>query len=218
MGARVSVRSMNRWMLLHILQAGKEPLSVRPARAYFSNASKSVSASRSSQAAVPFSMLRCHSRALPAPWPGRRRRGIMATENPDGSGTMTGTTGSFQKQGWLARGGVLLSLLACYGTLAVIGALSALGVTIAVNAHVWAGAIVAFALAAFAGIGLGFRRHRAAGPLAAAGLGAALVAAAMYAAAPIEAATGLSKRVVEIAGFASLIAAALWDWRLAKHR
>ncbi len=28
MGARVSVRSMNRWMLLHILQAGKEPLSV----------------------------------------------------------------------------------------------------------------------------------------------------------------------------------------------
>ena len=131
---------------------------------------------------------------------------------------MTGTTESSQKQGRLARGGVILSLLACYGTLAVIGALSALGVTIAVNVGVWAGAIVLFALMAVAGVALGFRRHRAAGPVVAAGLGAALVAAAMYAAAPVEGATGLSGRVIEIAGFACLIAAALWDWRLARRR
>ena len=82
---------------------------------------------------------------------------------------MTGTSESSQKQGWLARGGVILSLLACYGTLAVVGALSALGVTLAVNVHVWAGAIVLFALVALGGIALGFRRHRALGTLAAGG-------------------------------------------------
>ena len=130
---------------------------------------------------------------------------------------MTGTTETSRSQGWLARGGVILSLAACYGTLALIAALSALGFTIAVNVQVWAGAIVAFALVALAGIALGFRRHRTKGPLIAAVLGAALVAAAMYAAGAIEAATGLPGRLVEIAGFACLTAAALWDWRLARR-
>ncbi len=130
---------------------------------------------------------------------------------------MTGIKVASRKQGWLARGGVIVSLLACYGTLAVIGALSALGLTIAVNAHVWAGAIVAFAALAVAGIALGYKRHRTPWPLAIAGIGAALVTGAMYGAPAIEAATGLPGRGVEIIGFACLTAAAWWDWRLARR-
>ena len=64
-----------------------------------------------------------------------------------------------EKPGRLARGGTILSLLACYGTLAVVAGLSALGVTIAINDHVWAAAIVIFAVVAVLGVGFGARRH-----------------------------------------------------------
>jgi len=107
-------------------------------------------------------------------------------------------------------------LLACYGTLAVVAGLSALGVTIIVNVHVWAAAIVLFALAAVFGVAVGYRRHGNAAPLILAVVGAALVATAMYIPDRIESETGVPDRVVEIAGFAALITAALWDWRICK--
>jgi hypothetical protein len=44
--------------------------------------------------------------------------------------------------------------VACYGTLLVIGALSLLGVSLAVNTGVWAGTIVFFAAVAVVGVGL----------------------------------------------------------------
>jgi hypothetical protein len=43
---------------------------------------------------------------------------------------------------WLAAVATTFSLVACYGTLAAIAVLGALGVTIALNEAVWAGAIV----------------------------------------------------------------------------
>lgn len=123
-----------------------------------------------------------------------------------------------EKPGRLARGGTILSLLACYGTLAVVAGLSALGVTIAINDHVWAAAIVIFAVVAVLGVGLGARRHDAWWPLILAGLGAAMVAAAMYLRGPIEGAVGIPGLAVEIAGFAALVVAALGDWRICKAR
>ncbi len=124
-----------------------------------------------------------------------------------------------EKPGWLARGATALSLLACYGTLIVVAGLSALGVTIAINLQVWAAAIVIFAVVAVLGVGLGARRHGVWWPLILAVLGAALVACAMYLPGRIEGIAGIagiSARVVEIAGFAALIIAAVWDWRLCK--
>lgn len=105
---------------------------------------------------------------------------------------------------WLAGLGALLAILACYGTPAVVGALSLLGVSVAVDEGVWAGAITAFALVALAGIVVGWRGHRVAGPLVLGVVGAGLVVWAM----------GVSySRAVEIAGFVALVAAAVWDWR-----
>ena len=105
---------------------------------------------------------------------------------------------------WLASLGTILAFLACYGTLAVIGALSLIGISPAVNEGVWAGAIVLFALVALVGIVLGWRGHRVVGPLVLGVVGAGLVIYTM----------GVSySRVVEIVGFVALIVAAVWDWR-----
>ena len=60
---------------------------------------------------------------------------------------------------WLTALSTVLSLAACYGTLAVIALLGVLGTAIAINETLWAGAIVAFAAIATVGLGLGLTRH-----------------------------------------------------------
>jgi uncharacterized integral membrane protein len=109
--------------------------------------------------------------------------------------------------GWLGGAGALLAIAACYGTLAVLGALSLLGVTLAINEAAWAGAISLFAVIAVAGMAFGYSRHRVKAPLIIAVVGAALILWAMFVS---------YSRIVEICGFAALIAAAVWDWRLTK--
>lgn len=110
---------------------------------------------------------------------------------------------------WFAAASLMAALLACYGTLALIGLLSVLGISIAINADAWAGAIVVFAgLTAF-GIALGMRRHRRPAPFLLALLGFALVAWAMLA---------RYGRTSEITGFATLAAATAWDWRARRSR
>jgi len=116
--------------------------------------------------------------------------------------------------GWLAGAGTLLSLLACYGTLGLIAILSLMGVSLAINVQVWAGVIVAFALIAVAGVALGYRLHRNPAPAVMALSGVLLVIWAMYGSEVIQAWFGVLGRGVELAGFAGLIAAAAWDWRL----
>jgi hypothetical protein len=107
--------------------------------------------------------------------------------------------------GWLAGAGTVLAVLACYGTLAVVSGLSLLGVSLAVHEGAWAAAIGFFAVVALLGIVAGYRRHRVAGPLVIGAIGTALVLWAMAVS---------YDRGVEIAGFAGLIAAAVWDWRV----
>lgn len=109
--------------------------------------------------------------------------------------------------GWVAGACTVVSITACYGTLATVGLLSLLGVTLAINKGVWAGTISLFALLAFLGVTLSYRVHRVMGPLFIAAVGAGLVVWAMF---------GSYSRVVEIMGFAGLITAAIWDWRLKK--
>ncbi len=127
---------------------------------------------------------------------------------------MTSPADKLRDTSWLAGAGALLSLTACYGTLGLIALLSVMGVTLALNVHIWAAVIVAFALLAVLGVTHGYRRHRNANPVRLAAIGAALVTWAMYGTESIRSLLGMPGFVVEFAGFAALVAAAFWDWRL----
>jgi hypothetical protein len=110
-----------------------------------------------------------------------------------------------ERRGLAGSLALALSVAACYGTLAAVAALSALGVTLAVDTGLWAGAIVLFAALAAASVGLGARKHGAVVALLPALAGLALVAYAMF---------GHYDRVLELAGFALLAGAVAWDFRL----
>jgi len=110
--------------------------------------------------------------------------------------------------GWLAGAGTILAILACYGTLAVVSGLSLLGISLDVHEGAWAVTISLFAVLALVGIGVSYHHHRVIGPLIAGTVGTALVLWAMAVA---------YDRVVEFTGFAGLIAAALWDWRIKRN-
>lgn len=118
-------------------------------------------------------------------------------------------TGSGRGTDWLAPAGTALAILACYGTLAVVGALSLMGVALAVDEGLWAGAIVLFALLALAGLILGWRVHRSMPPVLLGVLGTALILWTMGAS---------YSRSIEIAGFVFLIAAAWLDWQAKRAR
>ena len=110
---------------------------------------------------------------------------------------------------WFAGTATVLAILACYGTLGVVGVLSMMGVSVGVHEGTWAVVIAFFAALAVVGIGLGYRRHRVAGPLVLAVIGGVLVLWAMF----VD-----YTRSVEIAGFVALVIAALWDWRVKRSR
>lgn len=105
----------------------------------------------------------------------------------------------------LAAVGTVLSLLTCYGTLALIGVLGMLGIVISFNNTVWAGAIVAFAVLAVIGLGLSLTQHHKPWPVLLGTLGAAVLVYVMFV---------QYDRMIEILGFIFLSAAAFWDWRL----
>ena len=105
----------------------------------------------------------------------------------------------------LAGIGALLSLIVCYGTLGMIGVLGALGIAVAINNTLWAGAIVAFAGVAVVGLGLGLRCHGKVWPIVIGAAGAAIIAYVMLV---------QYDRVIEFSGFILLSLAAFWDWRL----
>lgn len=109
--------------------------------------------------------------------------------------------------GWLAPMATALSLVACYGTLAAIALLGVLGVTIALNEAVWAGAIVLFAGLAFAALLIRWRRHRRTVPVLLAGIGFPLIAFILLIS---------YERIIELVGFVFLGAGTLVDWRIGR--
>ena len=113
------------------------------------------------------------------------------------------------KFSWLPAAATVLAVVSCYGTTLLVGLLSLLGVSLAINERAWAGAISVFALLAAMLIATSGRRRRVVGPSLSAAIGVAFILWAMY---------GTYSRVIELAGFALLVAATLWDRRLGAPR
>ncbi|WP_104018573.1 MerC domain-containing protein [Roseovarius nitratireducens] len=109
-----------------------------------------------------------------------------------------------QNRSWMAALATGLSLIACYGTLAAIVVLGALGVGIALNETVWAGAIVLFAALAVAALALRWRRHGRGVPVLLGGAGLALIVFAMNVSYSLPA---------ELGGFVLLCLGTWADWR-----
>lgn len=97
------------------------------------------------------------------------------------------------------------SLVACYGTLVTVALLGALGVSIAVNQAVWAGAIVLFAGFALVAIFLRWWTHRRHLSITLAALGFLLIAYAMFVS---------YSPIIELVGFLLLCAGTIIDWRV----
>jgi hypothetical protein len=99
----------------------------------------------------------------------------------------------------------ILSILACYGTLAFVTIMSIFGVTIKIHGGVWAGVITLFAWLVVLSIAINYRYLRANGPLMLAVVGAAIITVVMFV---------TFNRFLEITGFAALIASSLWERRV----
>ena len=121
---------------------------------------------------------------------------------------------NLQLRGLWGTVGLLLSAVACYGTLAAVSLLSVLGVSMSINEGVWAGAIIAFALLATAVIVLGMRKHHSLKPVVLAIAGSATLVYVMYVSYSV---------VLELVGF-GLLGIATWldyhlrRWSGVKHR
>ena len=113
------------------------------------------------------------------------------------------------KASWSPGAATALAVLSCYGTTVLIGLLSLLGVTLAIDEGAWAGAIAIFAALATVAVAMSYRRHRIVGPTVVAALGLGLILWVMF---------GSYGRVIELVGFGLLTAAALWDWRAGASR
>ena len=128
---------------------------------------------------------------------------------------MAQMTSNSERLTWLPAIGTLLSIFSCKGTLMIITGLSLMGVTLSINVHVWAFAIVAFALVAVFGLGLGYRQHRTSGAFLLGVTGVLIVIFSLYGSQVIRM-VGMRRDAVEILGFIALAVAAVWDWRLKK--
>lgn len=103
---------------------------------------------------------------------------------------------------------VVLSLVACYGTVALVLLLATAGITLNVHEGVWATAIVVFAWIAVLAMGVNIPLIRSLSPFILADMGALLISWVMF----VNYSRGL-----EILGFAMLAAAAMRDRYLRKH-
>ncbi|MFP4327192.1 MAG: MerC family mercury resistance protein [Paracoccaceae bacterium] len=110
---------------------------------------------------------------------------------------------------WIGLAASTLALASCYGTLALVIALSTAGIALNPDEGIWAAAIALFALLAVAAVVPGIRRHGNVGPAVLAAAGFGLIVWTLF---------GDYTLAVEIAGFAALVAGGAWDWRLRRAR
>ena len=109
-----------------------------------------------------------------------------------------------RKRNGLVWASTLTAALACYGTLALVAILAALGVSITVNAAAMSGVISVLALSAVILFLFNARRNGSYGPSVLALAGAGLILWAMW---------GQYHWFTEFTGFALMISGAYWERR-----
>jgi rhodanese-related sulfurtransferase len=109
------------------------------------------------------------------------------------------------KSPWSTVAATTLAIISRYGTGLLLGVMSVLGVSVALNEKVWGGAISALALLAAALILVSSWRRRIAYPAIVAVIGVVFILWTMY---------GAYSRMIELIGFAALIAATAMGWRV----
>jgi hypothetical protein len=119
---------------------------------------------------------------------------------------MTGATGHAARKWkqWLPGAATGLAALSCYGTTLAVWLLSLLGLSITIDAGVWAGAIAGLAVVAAGATIMVSRRLGAAGPAVSAAGGLVLILWALF---------GHYSRITEALGFVFLVLANVWTWR-----
>lgn len=115
---------------------------------------------------------------------------------------------SLQRRGLAGTAALVLSMLACYGTLAATAALSLVGIGVAIDPAAWSATILALGFAAVVAVGAGMRKHGRLVPLAAAVAGGAILAYPHL----VE-----FSYVLELVGFAVLGSALFLDLRARRY-
>jgi arsenite methyltransferase len=110
-----------------------------------------------------------------------------------------------QRLGRYSGVAVVLSIAACYGTLALVAILSLAGVVLSIHEGAWAGVIVVLVWIAVIAMGINIHRYQNFGPFILSDIGALLVSWAML--------VNYSP-TMEGAGFAMMLTAAFWDRHL----
>jgi len=118
---------------------------------------------------------------------------------------MTEKPNYVQRLGRYSGIAVVLSIAACYGTLALVAILSLAGVALSIHEGAWAGVIVVLVWIAVIAMGINIHRYQNFGPFILSDIGALLVSWAMLV---------NYSRTMEGAGFAMLLIAAFWDRHL----
>lgn len=114
-----------------------------------------------------------------------------------------------QRRGLLGLAALSLALLSCYGTLALVALLPLLGIGLALDEGLWAGAIALFVLLSLAALAAGLRHRVGPLPLLLGSTGGGLVLYALF----VD-----YHGLVELAGFLLLGAAVAWDLRRRRRR
>jgi len=108
---------------------------------------------------------------------------------------------------WLGSAASLFAVVACYGTLAAVALLAAIGVSVDLNEGTLVIFITVLLGLAIAGMVYSFRLHRHPGPLTVSILSVAMLSWVFY---------GNYTKALELAGFAGLVVASIWDFRCKK--
>ena len=108
---------------------------------------------------------------------------------------------------WLGSAASIFAVIACYGTLAAVALLAAIGVSVDLNEGNFVIFITVLLGLAIAGTGYSFRLHRHPGPLTVSILSVAMLSWIFY---------GSYSKSLELLGFAGLVVASIWDYRCKK--
>lgn len=102
----------------------------------------------------------------------------------------------------------LLAVFACYGTLATVALLSFIGISVEIDEALMVKLVSGLLLIALAGMFYSWRSHQHPGPFLLSILAALILLWVFF---------GSYSKVLELAGFALLLAASIWDFRVRKR-